>query len=55
MVGEDGHLPHAETALGQLQVGHLQRVSRSRMLEIEVAAQEEVRVGVMRGRGGEGL
>ena len=55
MMGENGHFPHAEAALGQLQVGHLLRVSGSRMLEIEVSAQEEVRVRVVRCRRGEGL
>ena len=48
MMGEDGNVPHAEAALSQLQVGHFQRVSRSRVLEVEVAAEEEV------GRGGGG-
>ena len=55
MVGEDSHFAHAEAALRKLQVSDFHHVPRSGMLEIEVAAQEEVRLGVVRGRGSKGL
>ena len=52
MVGENGHFPHAEAALSKLQVGLLKRIAWGGMLEVEVAAQEEVSVGITWGRGG---
>ena len=55
MVREDSNLAHAEATLRQLQVGDFQRVAGGGVLEIEVAAKEKVRVGVVRGRGGKGL
>ena len=52
MVRENSDLAQAKAALGQFQVGRLERIPRCGVLQVEVAAQEEVSVGVVRGRGG---
>ena len=49
---ENSDLAQAKAALGQFQVGRLKRISRRGVLKVEVAAQEEVSVGVMWGSGG---
>ena len=50
---EDSDLANAKATLGQLQVGRLKRISRRGVLEVEVAAQEQVSVGVVWGSSGE--
>ena len=50
---ENSDLAQAKAALGQFQVGRLERIPRCGVLQVEIAAQEEVSVGVVRGSSGE--
>ena len=52
-MGENSDPAKAKGALGQVQVGLLEYIPRRGVLQVEIAAQEEVSVGVVRRRGGE--
>ena len=52
-MGENSDPAKAKGALGQVQVGFLEYIPRRGVLQVEIAAQEEVSVGVVRRRGGE--